>query len=211
MLAQGNLLGFGQAAMVVPATAAVSQHLQKRRGVALGFTVAGSSIGGIILPIGLSKMLNGSNLGFGWSVQIIGFILILHMLTACLTIRARHAPYRIRLSIREIIRINTYTMITVSMFIILLGMYTPVYYLPSFAWTSLIGFTSGTILSAAAASFTICVKDRRQIGVYMGVGMAIASLASLIGPPINGVLLREDDGFTPLSIFSGVACIMGGL
>lgn len=277
MLAQGVLLGITQGAMVVPATAAVSQHFAKKRGLAMGLTVAGSSVGGIVLPISLSKMLNGSTLGFGWSVRVIGFILVVPMGIACLTVRSHQVSQKLPFHPREVIKNKSYLILTGSLFIVLLGMYTPLYYLPSYAvahgmdptlssyllavfnaastigriipgiaadkighfnvyasagvatgivtlcWskatssagiivcTAFIGFTSGTILSAVASTFPLCLKDPRQTGIYMGIGLAFASLASLIGPPISGVLLREYGGFGPLTYFSGVACLVGGV
>ena len=37
-----------------------------------GLGVAGSSLGGVLMPIAMSKMLVHTNLGFGWTVRILG-------------------------------------------------------------------------------------------------------------------------------------------
>jgi MFS family permease len=73
-----------------------------------------------------------------------------------------------------------------------------------------IGFISGSIISGASAALSFCAKDPRDIGTYLGMGYAVGSIAALIGPPINGVLLNHYDGFFPVSAFSGVACLIGG-
>lgn len=74
-----------------------------------------------------------------------------------------------------------------------------------------IGFSSGTLISGASAALSICPKDPRDTGTYMGQGMAVAGLASLIGPPVNGVLVKTYGGFLQVSILSGVMCLAGGI
>lgn len=76
----------------LPAIAAVSQYFDKKRAAALGVVMSGSSIGGIIIPIVLSKMLNGSSLGFGWSVRVIGFLVIPFLAFAVVAIKPRLPP-----------------------------------------------------------------------------------------------------------------------
>lgn len=72
------------------------------------------------------------------------------------------------------------------------------------------GFTSGTIIPGASAAFSVSTKDPQNIGTYMGMGMALSSVAALIGPPINGALLEKYGEFSQVSIFSGVMCLIGG-
>src|SRR5436190_6430248 len=74
VLTQGVLMGIAIGLLQFPAFAAVSQYFDKKRAAALGVVVSGSSIGGVAIPIALSKMLNSSSLGFGWSVRVIGFV-----------------------------------------------------------------------------------------------------------------------------------------
>jgi MFS family permease len=77
-------------------------------------------------------------------------------------------------------------------------------------FSGLYGFCSGAIISLMAACLAQAPKDPRNIGTYMGMGMAVAALAALIGPPINGALLNRYNGFDQASIFSGVVVSMGG-
>lgn len=73
------------------------------------------------------------------------------------------------------------------------------------------GFTPGTIISGAAAAFTVYVNDLQNLGTYMGQGLAIASFAALIGPPTNGVLIDKYGGFSEVTIYSGIMTLVGGL
>jgi MFS family permease len=65
-LAQGLLLGVGYAFLVCPALAVISQHFTKNRGLATGFTIAGSSLGGVIWPIMADQLLTHDGVSFGW-------------------------------------------------------------------------------------------------------------------------------------------------
>ena len=73
------------------------------------------------------------------------------------------------------------------------------------------GFVSGTIISGASATFSMCPRDPRDIGTYMGMGMSISALGALIGPPVNGEFVSRFVGFYEVSLFSGAMCLFGGL
>jgi MFS family permease len=81
----------------------------------------------------------------------------------------------------------------------------------SVLYTIFIGFTSGTITSGVSTAFSLflCAKDPRDFGTYMGIGLWIASLAALIGPPVSGVLF-DNYGFLQFSIFSGIMVFVSG-
>ena len=53
-------------------------------------------------------------------------------------------------------------------------------------------------------------KDPRDIGTYMGMGMAVVSLAALAGPPISGAFVTGSGGFDHVAIFSGAVVLAGG-
>ncbi|KAF2477301.1 monocarboxylate permease-like protein [Lindgomyces ingoldianus] len=276
MLTQGILMGIVMAFLQFPAFAAVSQYFDKRRAAALGIVVSGSSIGGVVIPIALAKMLNSSSLGFGWSVRVIGFLITPLMAFACVVINARLPPRQTHFFISAPFKEARYVLLIVSLFFMFLGMFAPLFFIPTYAVTRgmnatlasyllailnaastlgriipgiladkygplnifavagvitgvvilcmdwvettaafviysiVVGFFSGTIISGASAAFSRCAVDPRDLGTYMGMGMAVASLAALIGPPVNGVLVHRYGGFLQVSIFSGIMCLVGG-
>lgn len=276
MLCQGVFMGLSMSVLQFPAFAAVSQFFDKKRGAALGIVISGSSIGGIVFPIALSKMLNDSGIGFGWSVRIMGFAVAPLMLFACVAIRARLPPRKTNFFIPAAFADRRYVMLVGALFFSFLGMMTPLFFLPSYAVTRgvdsalasyllailngastfgrvipgiladkygrlnvfglgglatgvivfcmnsatttaglvvyavAIGFSSGTIISGASAAFSICTDDPRNLGTYLGMGMAVGSIAALIGPPVNGALVERYGEFLQVSIFSGVMCLAGG-
>lgn len=65
VLAQGILGGLSNGMTIFPAMSAGPQYFNKRRAAAMGIGIAGSSLGGVVWPIVLSKMLNETELGFG--------------------------------------------------------------------------------------------------------------------------------------------------
>ncbi|EED20221.1 monocarboxylate permease, putative [Talaromyces stipitatus ATCC 10500] len=255
----------------------VSQYFHKKRAAALGLAVAGSSIGGVIIPIVLSKLLNGTSLSFGWSVRIVGFIILPFMVFACVTVRARLPPRDSQFWITSTYRNIKFLMLILGFLFMFVGMTAPLFYLPTYAvsqgmgktlsgyliaiinaastfgriligvladkygrinmfaiggvasgvaifcmnsaksndslivYSVAFGFASGTIISGGSAAFSVCPQDPRDIGTYMGMGMAISGLGALIGPPINGAIEGKYGGFFEVSMFSGAMCLLGGL
>lgn len=269
----GSVMGF----MQFPAFAAVSQYFEKNRAAALGLAVSGSSIGGVVIPIMLSKMLNGSSLGFGWSVRILGFVILPFMAFACVAIKARLPPRKTQFWLISAYKNPRFIILIFALFFMFFGLMTPMFYLPTYALTHgmsstmsgyllsilnaastfgriimgvladkygrlnlfalggfatgiivfcmnsttsnaglivysvCFGFASGTIISGASAAISICPQDARDIGTYMGMGMAIAGVGTLIGPPINGAIVGTYGGYFQVSMFSGSMCLFGGI
>ena len=86
-LAQGFLLGIGQAFLACPVLAMISRHFNKNRGLATGFTIAGSSLGGVIWPIMVNQLLNKDGVSFGWTIRIVAFTMLPLVVITCATVR----------------------------------------------------------------------------------------------------------------------------
>lgn len=277
MLVQGVLMGISMAFLQFPAFAAAGQYFKKKRASALGIMVAGSSIGGIVMPMLLSKMLNSSSLSFGWSVRVVGFFIMPFLLFACVAVRPRLPPRKNRFWITDVYRNTSFMLFCTSFFFVLIGMFTPIFFLPTYAvrrgmgatlagylpailnaastfgrvipgvladkfgpiniffvggiatgivifcfdrletnaaligYSVVFGFVSGTLISGASAAIAVFVKDVRDIGTYMGMGMAFSSFGILIGPPVSGVFVKTYGGFFELAMFSGSMCLFGGI
>ncbi|KIK63783.1 hypothetical protein GYMLUDRAFT_40856 [Collybiopsis luxurians FD-317 M1] len=56
-LAQAIGIGLGQALLFIPSLTVISQHFKKRRSFAIGIAVTGASVGGIIWPILLNRLV----------------------------------------------------------------------------------------------------------------------------------------------------------
>jgi MFS family permease len=86
ILAQGITMGLGETLLLCPAIALVSQHFKKRLSIALGITIASSSLGGVVWPVIMHSLLD-SSLGFGWSMRIAGFIMLPILAVSCMIAR----------------------------------------------------------------------------------------------------------------------------
>ncbi|KAK5625657.1 hypothetical protein RRF57_001373 [Xylaria bambusicola] len=85
-LSQAVLLGASTSLTLTPLTAVVARRMPHRRGLALGIAVGGSSIGGIIWPIMLQQLLYARGVSFGWVQRAVGFTMLPLLLVACLTV-----------------------------------------------------------------------------------------------------------------------------
>lgn len=133
MLAQGILLGISMGLVQFPAMAAVTQYFDKKAGAALGLVISGSSIGGVVIPIALSKMLNSTNLGFGWSLRIVGFVLVPLLSFSCITVRSRVPPRKSAFLLPSAFKDPTYCLLIAALFFMLIGMFAPLFYMPTYA------------------------------------------------------------------------------
>ncbi|KAL4982250.1 major facilitator superfamily domain-containing protein [Aspergillus falconensis] len=277
MLAQGVLGGMTQGLAMTPAMAATPQYFFKKRGVAMGLGVAGASIGGIIHPIVLNQLLTKTDIGFGWSVRIEAFLTSAILLASCPAIRARLPPRKSKFLLPRAFKEPGYTSLIIGSVFAFMGMFTPLFYLPSYGisqgmsptlafylsailnaasfpgrivpailsdrfgklnafaaagiatgiltlcwqrvegnagiivFAALFGFVSGAIVSGGTVALATCAKNPKDIGTYMGMGMAWTSLGSLIGPPVSGRLEDTDMGYKAVAIFAGTASLLGGL
>lgn len=83
VLAQGILLGISMALTTWPMLALVGQYVKKHRAAAMGFVIAGSSLGGIVWPIVVDRLIKVPSIGFPWTMRIIGFIMIPCLIVSC--------------------------------------------------------------------------------------------------------------------------------
>ncbi|TFB06128.1 putative transporter MCH4 [Trichoderma ghanense] len=87
LLAQGILLGIGSALLFYPATGAISEWFNHKRGLALGIALSGSSVGGIFWPIIINKLF--ASVPAPWVHRIIALISVPILLVSCFLVRER--------------------------------------------------------------------------------------------------------------------------
>lgn len=133
LLAQGILSGIAMGLTMAPSMAATGHYFNKNRGAAMGLAVAGSSVGGVIFPIAISRMLYNPSLGFGWSMRICGFIILAALLSGGSLIRARLPPRTGRFFLLSAFKDKTYVTLVMAIFLMMLGLFTPFFYLPTYA------------------------------------------------------------------------------
>lgn len=86
-LAQGLCFGIGAGGVFTSAMICVGQWFVRRRGLATGIAVSGSSLGGVIFPIFLDRVIN--DIGFYGAVRYTALFVGIMLAIACLLIRSR--------------------------------------------------------------------------------------------------------------------------
>ncbi|KAI0124000.1 major facilitator superfamily domain-containing protein [Xylariales sp. AK1849] len=94
LLAQGFCIGLGAGLLFVPSLAVLPTYFNTRIGVAVGIAASGSSFGGIIYPIVFYRLIG--QIGFAWSVRVLGFIALAVALIPIIFMKQRIRPPRAR-------------------------------------------------------------------------------------------------------------------
>jgi MFS family permease len=74
------------------AVTVISGWFLKHRALALGIAVAGSSIGGIVMPIMVEQLIKKA--GFGWAMRGVAFLILFLLVIGNFTLKARLPPNR---------------------------------------------------------------------------------------------------------------------
>jgi MFS family permease len=72
--------------------AATGTWFSKHRALAFGIITAGSSLGGVVLPIMVQKLI--PQIGFGWAMRSVAFLFLGLLIIANLTVKSRLPPAR---------------------------------------------------------------------------------------------------------------------
>ncbi|KAI0099697.1 monocarboxylate permease-like protein [Nemania sp. FL0031] len=130
ILTQGIICGVGGAAVFNCASNSTITWFFRYRAAALGIVVAGSSIGGIVLPILMSHLI--PMIGFPWTVRILGFIALFCCGVACFTVKSRLPPRPTPFHFMQLVRPfkeARFALVVVASFFVFWGLYLPFNYL----------------------------------------------------------------------------------
>ncbi|KAK6603393.1 riboflavin transporter MCH5 [Botrytis cinerea] len=222
-LAQGFLLGIGIASILLPAFTIAAQHFTTYRGLALGIVVSGSSLGGVIWPIALNRLL--TEVGFGWAyifglftpffyIEPWALSLGLNSNFAFYTISIVNAASLFGRIIPGLLadRFGCYNIAVVAAIssgLVCTCMIKATSVAGITMFSLAYGFASGAIISLQGVCAAKLVPPT-QFGIAMGSVMTFLSIAGLVGSPINGKIL-DVWGYLGMSLFSGMMMLLGGL
>ncbi|ATY67346.1 MFS transporter, putative [Cordyceps militaris CM01] len=135
LLSQGVCSAIGVAAVFLSAIACVSGWFDRRRGLAFGLLATGSSLGGVVLPIMVTRLID--QVSYGWAMRTGAFLIGALLVVSICTVRRRTsiAPQtsftgaQMKAPFKEM----PFMFILGGLFLIPFGLYTPINYLPTAA------------------------------------------------------------------------------
>lgn len=154
LLAQGICSSLGASMIFYPAMSTLATWFFKRRALAYGVVAAGSSVGGVVIPIMVQHLLPKA--GFGWTMRGVAFLILFLMVFANLAVRSRIPPHPQPVGIRDFInplKEIPFLLTTLAFFFFFMGMFLPINYLISQASQSPIN------MSASLAAYLIPILN----------------------------------------------------
>jgi len=135
-LSQAVGQGMAMGTLFLPAMAVVGHHFQKRRALAMGLAVTGSSTGGIIFPILINNVIKER--GYQWGVRAAGFFVLGACIMGNLLMRPRYAPQHTKPpapSIFKLLRDPPYMVATFGLSLCGLGLFFVFFYIQLYTQT----------------------------------------------------------------------------
>ncbi|KXH26798.1 major facilitator superfamily transporter [Colletotrichum salicis] len=130
LLAQGVCSAIGVAAIFQPALNTIHGWFNVKRGAAFGLLSTGSSIGGIVFPIMVTRLIK--SLGYPWAMRICAFMILGLLIIANLTVKALHPPRPQKISMDQIIRPfkeYEFVCLVIGFFLFTYGIFVPINYI----------------------------------------------------------------------------------
>ncbi|KAL1863982.1 hypothetical protein Daus18300_007947 [Diaporthe australafricana] len=94
LLAQGICAGLGEGCLFVPTISILPTYFKARLGLAVGLANAGASLGGVVFPLMLSRLLY--HVGFAWAVRAMALISLITLSLAISIVKMRFRPEKPR-------------------------------------------------------------------------------------------------------------------
>lgn len=126
LLSQGVCSAIGVACLYSPALAAIATWFDKKRGAAMGIMATGSSVGGVIFPIMISRMIKRN--GYPWALRAAAFLILGLQIIACMTVRQRTKPAPKEFSAKRLaapFKEFPFAVLLLGIFVLTYGMYIP--------------------------------------------------------------------------------------
>ncbi|KAJ7512581.1 MFS general substrate transporter [Mycena galericulata] len=136
-LAQGVGMGIGMGVLFLPCLSISAHYFKRRRGLAMGILLSGSSVGAVVYPIMINQLFNGKT-GFAWGVRAVSFLDLGLLLTANAIMRTRLPPRSMNpnakpIDIRGILTDVPFWMCLIGIFLAFWGLFVPIFYIQLFA------------------------------------------------------------------------------
>ncbi|KAI8297628.1 Aspyridones efflux protein apdF [Colletotrichum sp. SAR11_59] len=228
ILCLGVLGGISSALTSTVAMAVIGKLFSRRRGLAMGMALSGSSFGGVTLSMMFRSLL--PKLGWQWTMRATGFLVLGIMVLGVicflpfptLTASSSSAPLGGKGATLNFSAFKSppFDFMTMGLFLLEFVLFGITGLLPTFAivagFPSSIGFSLIAILNGCSCFgriVSVCIAktcDPKDYGRYLGTMNFVVSFSLLITVPIGGQML-ESMGGTALSGFYVAVLFLGGV
>lgn len=126
ILSQGLCSAIGLCAVYQPPFTSIPTWFERKRGLAYGIASTGSSIGGVIFPIMISRLI--TSVGYGWAMRIAAFMMLGLLVITIVTVDSRTPPQPKPMTTRNLIqpfRELPMVLLTFAFFLLGLGVFIP--------------------------------------------------------------------------------------
>jgi len=198
LLAQGFCVGIGAGCLFVPCVSVLPTYFSSRIGLAVGLASSGSSLGGVIYPIVLYRLID--RIGFGWSVRVLGFIALGTLLIPISVMKMRFKSPKPRAFIDwSAFKDINYMLFTIATLIGFMGLIVALFYIsyyasqqhitnsrlafyiiPIFNAASCFGRVLPNAISDKTGPFNLIAPCAFITGILILCLMAVESVASII-------------------------------
>ena len=147
--------GIGGALLNTPSFATIAHWFKRRRGLATGVAATAGSIGGVVLPLILQDLI--PKIGYGWSVRVVGLLLLLLAVPTNLCIKARLPPSNQSMGVvpdLTAFKNLSFALCSFGVFLMEWGLFVAIAYLSPYVTSHgqdvLFGFTINALLNAGS-------------------------------------------------------------
>jgi MFS family permease len=102
LLSQGVCSAIGASMVFYPSFNCITTWFFKKRALSFGIAASGSSLGGVIFPIMVHKLI--PQVGFPWTMRICAFLILALLIVANALIRSRIPPFPKPVKIMDFVR-----------------------------------------------------------------------------------------------------------
>ncbi|KAK1243447.1 hypothetical protein MKX07_004075 [Trichoderma sp. CBMAI-0711] len=129
LLSQGVCSAVGVSAIFQPALNSIATWFTTKRGAAYGLLATGSSLGGVIFPIMVRRLID--EVGFGWAMRISAFLILALLIVAILTVTTHNPPKFQPITLKRMITPFTeiqFSCLAMGLLLFTFGLYVPIDY-----------------------------------------------------------------------------------
>lgn len=119
--------------ILYPSFSCIATWFLKKRALAMGIVASGSSLGGVVLPIMVNRLM--PEIGFGWTMRACAFLMLGLLVITNLTVRSRLPPQPKNFGVEDFFKAfkdPPFLLLALAGFFYSMGMFIPITFLVTY-------------------------------------------------------------------------------